>query len=175
MVDLVINHCSSRNRLFKNFLENKDPGKDIFISSQKKFPTSKKIVRPRSSDLSKKVLINGKDNYVWCTFGHDQVDFNFKNPSVLIYFFEIIKFYLDQNIKALRLDAVAFLWKELGTRCINLPQTHNIIRLIRLIIDNFYNKTLIITETNIPSHENLTYFGNNNEAHCIYNFSRLHC
>ena len=171
MVDLVINHCSSRNRLFKNFLENKNPGKDFFISSQKKFPTSKKIVRPRSSDLSKKVLINGKDNYVWCTFGHDQVDFNFKNPSVLIYFFEIIKFYLDQNIKALRLDAVAFLWKELGTRCINLPQTHNIIRLIRLIIDNFYNKTLIITETNIPSHENLTYFGNNNEAHCIYNFS----
>ena len=171
MVDLVINHCSSRNRLFKNYLENKDPGKDFFISSQKKFPTSKKIVRPRSSDLSKKVLINGKDNYVWCTFGHDQVDFNFKNPSVLIYFFEIIKFYLDQNIKALRLDAVAFLWKELGTRCINLPQTHNIIRLIRLIIDNFYNKTLIITETNIPSHENLTYFGNNNEAHCIYNFS----
>ena len=171
MVDLVINHCSSRNRLFKNFLQNKNPGKDFFISSQKKFPTSKKIVRPRSSDLSKKVLINGKDNYVWCTFGHDQVDFNFKNPSVLIYFFEIIKFYLDQNIKALRLDAVAFLWKELGTRCINLPQTHNIIRLIRLIIDNFYNKTLIITETNIPSHENLTYFGNNNEAHCIYNFS----
>ena len=171
MVDLVINHCSSRNRLFKNFLENKDPGKEFFISSQKKFPTSKKIVRPRSSDLSKKVLINDKDNYVWCTFGHDQVDFNFKNPSVLIYFFEIIKFYLDQNIKALRLDAVAFLWKELGTRCINLPQTHNIIRLIRLIIDNFYNKTLIITETNIPSHENLTYFGNNNEAHCIYNFS----
>ena len=171
MVDLVINHCSSRNRLFKNFLENKDPGKEFFISSQKKFPTSKKIVRPRSSDLSKKVLINGKDNYVWCTFGHDQVDFNFKNPSVLIYFFEIIKFYLDQNIKALRLDAVAFLWEELGTRCINLPQTHNIIRLIRLIIDNFYNKTLIITETNIPSHENLTYFGNNNEAHCIYNFS----
>ena len=171
MVDLVINHCSSRNRLFKNFLENKDPGKEFFISSQKRFPTSKKIIRPRSSDLSKKVLINGKDNYVWCTFGHDQVDFNFKNPSVLIYFFEIIKFYLDQNIKALRLDAVAFLWKELGTRCINLPQTHNIIRLIRLIIDNFYNKTLIITETNIPSHENLTYFGNNNEAHCIYNFS----
>ena len=171
MVDLVINHCSSRNRLFKNFLENKDPGKEFFISSQKKFPTSKKIVRPRSSDLSKKVLINDKDNYVWCTFGHDQVDFNFKNPSVLIYFFEVIKFYLDQNIKALRLDAVAFLWKELGTKCINLPQTHNVIRLIRLIIDNFYNKTLIITETNIPSHENLTYFGNNNEAHCIYNFS----
>ena len=171
MVDLVINHCSSKNKLFKNFLEDKNPGKDFFINSEKKFPKSNKIVRPRSSDLSKKVLVDGKNNYVWCTFGHDQVDFDFRNPNVLLYFFEIIKFYLDQDIKALRLDAVAFLWKELGTRCINLPQTHNIIRLIRLIIDRFYNKTLIITETNIPSHENLTYFGNNNEAHCIYNFS----
>ena len=171
MVDLVINHCSSNNKLFKNFLEDKNPGKDFFINSEKKFPKSNKIVRPRSSDLSKKVLVDGKNTYVWCTFGHDQVDFDFRNPNVLLYFFEIIKFYLDQDIKALRLDAVAFLWKELGTRCINLPQTHNIIRLIRLIIDRFYNKTLVITETNIPSHENLTYFGNNNEAHCIYNFS----
>ena len=171
MVDLVINHCSSNNKLFKNFLEDKNPGKDFFINSEKKFPKSNKIVRPRSSDLSKKVLVDRKNTYVWCTFGHDQVDFDFRNPNVLLYFFEIIKFYLDQDIKALRLDAVAFLWKELGTRCINLPQTHNIIRLIRLIIDRFYNKTLIITETNIPSHENLTYFGNNNEAHCIYNFS----
>ena len=171
MVDLVINHCSSKNKLFKNFQENKNPGKNFFINSEKKFPKSNKIVRPRSSDLSKKVLVDGKNTYVWCTFGHDQVDFDFRNPNVLLYFFEIIKFYLDQDIKALRLDAVAFLWKELGTRCINLPQTHNIIRLIRLIIDRFYNKTLIITETNIPSHENLTYFGNNNEAHCIYNFS----
>ena len=171
MVDLVINHCSSNNKLFTNFLEDKNPGKDFFINSEKKFPKSNKIVRPRSSDLSKKVLVDGKNTYVWCTFGHDQVDFDFRNPNVLLYFFEIIKFYLDQDIKALRLDAVAFLWKELGTRCINLPQTHNIIRLIRLIIDRFYNKTLVITETNIPSHENLTYFGNNNEAHCIYNFS----
>ena len=171
MTDLVINHCSSKNKLFKNFLENKDPGRDFFIKSEKKFPKSQKIVRPRSTDLSKKVLFKGKNTFVWCTFGHDQIDFNFKNPNVLIYFLEVIKFYLDQNIKALRLDAVAFLWKELGTSCINLSQTHNIIRLIRLIIDNFYKEILIITETNIPSHENLTYFGNNNEAHCIYNFS----
>ena len=171
MVDLVINHCSSKNKLFKNFLEDKNPGKNFFINSEKKFPKSNKIVRPRSSDLSKKVLVDGKNTYVWCTFGHDQVDFDFRNPNVLLYFFEIIKFYLDQDITSFRLDAVAFLWKELGTRCINLPQTHNIIRLIRLIIDRFYNKTLVITETNIPSHENLTYFGNNNEAHCIYNFS----
>ena len=95
----------------------------------------------------------------------------FKNPNVLVYFLKLIKFYLDKNVKALRLDAVAFLWKQIGTSCINLPQTHEIIRLIRIIIEKHYNDVLIITETNIPSHENLSYFGNNNEAHCIYNFT----
>ena len=109
MIDLVINHCSSKNTLFKNFIFNDNPGADYFISNHKKFKISSKIVRPRSSDLSKKVLINGKIKYVWCTFSHDQVDFNFKNPDVLIYFLEIIKFYLEKKSKALRLDAVAFL------------------------------------------------------------------
>ncbi len=171
MIDLVINHCSSKNTLFKNFIYNENPGADYFISNNKKFKISSKIVRPRSSDLSKKVLINGKIKYVWCTFSHDQVDFNFKNPDVLIYFLEIIKFYLEKKSKALRLDAVAFLWKQIGTRCINLPQTHEIVRLIRTILEKYYGNILLITETNIPSNENLSYFGNNNEAHCIYNFT----
>ncbi len=171
MIDLVINHCSSENRLFKDFLNGSSLVSDFFIVSNEKFKELEKIVRPRSSDISKKINLNGKTKYVWCTFSHDQIDFNFKNPEVLIYLIEIMKFYLDKNVKALRLDAVAFIWKQLGSSCINLPQTHDIIRLLRLIIDNFYSDVLVITETNIPSHENLSYFGNNNEAHCIYNFS----
>ncbi len=171
MSDLVINHCSSENELFKNFLNEKIPGKNFFVAMNNSSKDLSKVVRPRSSELLKKVLINGKEKFVWCTFSHDQVDFDFKNPEVLIYFLEIIKFFLDKGINALRLDAVAFLWKEVGTRCINLEQTHEIIRLFRFIIEYFYNDVLLITETNIPSHENLSYFGNNNEAHCIYNFS----
>ena len=171
MIDLVINHCSSKNNLFKKFLDSNSEVENFFITSDKKFNESLKIVRPRSSKLSKEVKINGKKKYVWCTFSHDQIDFNFKNPNVLVYFLEVIKFYLDKNVKALRLDAVAFLWKQIGTACINLPQTHEIIRLIRILIEKHYNDVLIITETNIPSHENLSYFGNNNEAHCIYNFT----
>lgn len=171
MSDLVINHCSSKNPLFTNFLKNKNPGKDYFISSENNFKNYSKVVRPRESKLSKKVNISSKTKYVWCTFSHDQVDFNFKNPDVLLYFLKIIKFYLDKGIKALRLDAVAFLWKEEGTKCINLPETHLIIRLIRLLIECYSNDCVLITETNIPNHENLSYFGNNNEAHCIYNFS----
>tara|TARA_A100001015_G_C15031146_1_gene733300 strand:- start:549 stop:2273 length:1725 start_codon:yes stop_codon:yes gene_type:complete len=171
MADLVINHCSSQNQLFKNYLNNTEPGSDFFISSKKKFNNFSKVVRPRSSELSKKVKVKGKKEYVWCTFSHDQIDFNFKNPKVLLYFLRVIKFYIDRGSQALRLDAVAFLWKQIGTKCINLPETHVIIRLIRLIVEDYSSSCLIITETNVPNHENLSYFGNNNEAHCIYNFS----
>ena len=171
MADLVINHCSSINELFLNFLKNAEPGLDYFIYSKNKFKGLTKVVRPRTSNLLKEIKIEGKKGYVWCTFSHDQIDLNFKNPKVLIYFLKIIKFYIDNGVSVLRLDAVAFLWKKEGTNCINLPETHSIIRLIRLIVENYSPNSIIITETNIPSHENLSYFGNNNEAHCIYNFS----
>mgnify|MGYP001194966982 CR=1 FL=1 len=171
MTDLVINHCSSSNYLFKNFLKDNDPGSDYFIYNKKKFNGLSKVVRPRTSILSKEIRTKEKKGYIWCTFSHDQVDFDFKNPKVLIFFLKIIKFYLDNGSLALRLDAVAFLWKQFGTKCINLPETHNIVRLIRLLVEDYSPNSLIITETNIPSDENLSYFGNNNEAHCIYNFS----
>ena len=171
MTDLVINHCSVSNKLFRNFLTNKEPGIDFFIESEKQFNGISKVVRPRTSKLSKSISVDGKKKFIWCTFSHDQVDFNFKNEKVLLFFLHIIKFYIDNGTRALRLDAVAFLWKEIGTRCINLPETHNIIRLIRLVVESYKPNSIIITETNIPSNENLSYFGNNNEAHCIYNFS----
>ena len=108
--------------------------------------------------------------HVWCTFSHDQVDLNFKNPEVLKEFVGIIRQYLDYGIRIFRLDAVAFLWKEMGTSCINLEQTHECVRLLRTLIEHA-RAEIIITETNIPNRENLAYFGNANEAHCIYNFS----
>ena len=99
MSDLVINHCSSQNKLFKNFMEKKDPGSDFFIFSKNNFEKYSKVVRPKSSQLSKKVKISGKNYYVWCTFGHDQIDFDFKNQSSFI-FFRIIKLYLDKRFQS---------------------------------------------------------------------------
>jgi sucrose phosphorylase len=108
---------------------------------------------------------------VWCTFSHDQVDLNFANPDVLCEMVRIIKRYLDHGIRVFRLDAVAFLWKQPGTSCIHLPQTHEIIRLLRTLIELHSPEAILITETNVPNHENLSYFGNSNEAHAVYNFS----
>lgn len=170
MADLVINHCSARSMWFENFIKQQSPGKDFFFTVSQDTDTSL-VVRPRTSDVLRETNTADGTQYVWCTFSHDQVDFDFRNPLVLLAFVDIIRLYLDQGTRIFRLDAIAFLWKELGTNCINLPQTHEVVRLIRTLIEHAKPNTIIITETNIPNRENLTYLGNANEAHAIYNFS----
>lgn len=170
MFDLVINHCSARSKWFEDFIAQSGVGKDFFFTAELSDDLSS-VVRPRVSPLLKETeTVNGNKN-VWCTFSHDQVDFDFRNPDVLLTFVKIIRDYLDQGATIFRLDAVAFLWKIVGTPSINLPQTHEVIRLLRTLIENVDPNAIIITETNIPNRQNLTYFGNANEAHAIYNFS----
>jgi len=170
MADLVINHCSSRSLWFENFLQGKSPGKDYFYTVSPDVDL-RNVVRPRTSDLLREVETSEGTRYVWCTFSHDQVDLDFRNPEVLKQFVTIVRHYLDKGVRIFRLDAVAFLWKTPGTNCLNLEETHEVVRLIRTLVEHAQPETMLITETNIPNRENLSYFGNANEAHCVYNFS----
>lgn len=170
MSDLVINHCSSRSAWFDNFIKGEGQGSDYFYTASPEDDLSA-VVRPRTSPLLREVETGKGTQFVWCTFSEDQVDFDFRNPEVLKSFVSIIKQYLDAGVKIFRFDAIAFLWKDIGTSCINLPQTHEVVRLLRTLIEHTRNDAVIITETNIPNTQNLTYFGNANEAHAIYNFS----
>ena len=170
MADLVVNHCSSENKWFERYQQGESPGKGYFLEERRDADLSQ-VVRPRTSPLLRETKTPDGVKYVWCTFSHDQIDLNFRNPDVLKEIVSIIRLYLDQGVKIFRLDAVAFLWKKLGTPCINLEETHEIIRLLRTLIEHAEPEAVIITETNIPNRENLSYFGNCNEAHCIYNFS----
>lgn len=170
MADLVINHCSSRSLWFDNFKQGRYPGADYFIECSPDTDLTA-VVRPRTSPLLRKTETLDGVKYVWCTFSHDQIDLDFKNPKVLLEFVKIIKMYLDNGVMLFRLDAVAFLWKVIGTPCINLVETHEVIRLLRLLIEHNNKDAIVITETNIPNRENLSYFGNANEAHLIYNFT----
>ena len=170
MADLVINHMSARSRWFENFRKRVDPGKDYFFEGNPRDDLSA-VVRPRTSPLLNPVQTDDGERYVWCTFSEDQVDLNFANPKVLIEFAAIIRRYLERGIIIFRLDAVAFLWKEPGTPCIHLQQTHELIKILRLLIEHHSPDAVVITETNVPNRENLAYFGNANEAHVIYNFS----
>ncbi|THK43084.1 alpha-amylase [Methylophaga sp. SB9B] len=170
MADLVINHGSSSSQWFQNFIAGHGEGHDYFYTCEADTPISQ-VVRPRITPLLRETETANGIKHVWCTFSHEQVDFDFRNIEVLKTFVKIIRFYLDQGIRLFRLDAVAFLWKQAGTNCLNLPQTHELVRLMRLLIEQAQNDAVIITETNIPNRENLSYFGNANEAHWIYNFS----
>ena len=170
MADLVINHCSSENSWFQNFMRGEGEGKDYFITVDADAQLAE-VVRPRTSPLLRKTETAHGVKYVWCTFSHDQIDLDFSNTRVLKEFIQIVRRYLDMGVHTFRLDAVAFLWKKIGTNCLNLPETHEIVRLLRILVEHAKADVILITETNIPNRENLSYFGNANEAHMIYNFS----
>lgn len=171
MADLVINHCSSRSVWFDNFIKGEGIGSDYFFTAEPSDDLSQ-VVRPRTSPLLRETeTLNDGTRYVWCTFSHDQVDFDFRNPKVLVEFVKILRAYLDEGIRIFRFDAIAFLWKIVGSSSLNLPETHEVVRLLRTLLEYAQPDAVIITETNIPNRENLSYFGNANEAHCVYNFS----
>ncbi|UXZ55093.1 sugar phosphorylase [Halomonas sp. 7T] len=177
MADLVLNHVSRESLWFVDYLAGSLPGRDYFIEVAPETDVSQ-VTRPRSSPLLVPVATRRGTRHLWATFSEDQIDLNFENPDVLLEFVGILLFYLQQGIRIIRLDAVAFLWKRLGTACIHLPETHTVVRLLRAIVDEMAPGTLLITETNVPHAENISYFGlerlpagKPDEAHMVYQFA----
>jgi sucrose phosphorylase len=171
MVDLVINHVSSQHPWVEQFKAGEQPGCDYLIEAAPDAEGIDEVTRPRSSSLLTKLETIDGPKHVWSTFSADQIDVDFSNPDVLLEYVKIILLYIKAGTRYIRLDAVGYLWKELGTTCIHLPQTHAIVRLLREMLQMIDPGIAIITETNVPNRENLSYFGNRNEAHMIYNFS----
>lgn len=170
MSDLVLNHVSSQGPWFSAYLQGQAPYDGYFVEGDPDADLSK-VVRPRTSPLLREVETANGIKHVWCTFSHDQVDLDFKNPDVLLEFLRITRLHIENGVRVIRLDAVAFLWKTVGTSCIHLPETHAIIQLMRVLLDHHKESVVLLTETNVPNTENLSYFGMRNEAHSIYNFS----
>ncbi len=170
MSDLVLNHVSSQSTWFNEYLQGHEPFDRFFFEADPAEDLSS-VTRPRTSPLLREVQTANGPRHVWCTFSHDQVDLDFGNPEVLLEFLRVMRLHIDQGVRIIRLDAVAFIWKEIGTTCIHLPQTHAIVRLMRVLFDYAVEPVVLLTETNVPNAENLSYFGNRNEAHAIYNFS----
>ncbi|AJE45884.1 sugar phosphorylase [Celeribacter indicus] len=170
MSDLVLNHVSSMSYWFTEYRQGHAPYDRFFVEASPDADLSD-VVRPRTSPLLREVDTAQGRKHVWCTFSHDQIDLDFRNPEVLLEFLRIMRLHIENGVRIIRLDAVAFIWKEIGTSCIHLPQTHAIVRLMRLLCDYAEERVVLLTETNVPNAENLSYFGNRNEAHMIYNFS----
>ena len=170
MTDLVINHVSRESLWFADYLSGVQPGRDYFIEVDPEVDLSQ-VTRPRNSPLLVATQTRRGVQHIWGTFSEDQLDLNFRNPDVLIQMIDVFLFYLSKGSSVIRLDAVAFLWKEIGTNCIHLPETHAIVRLLRLILQAVCPGGLLLTETNVPNKENLSYFGEGDEAHMVYQFA----
>lgn len=171
MLDAVMNHTSTSHPWFVRWRCG-DPAYSDFYRAVEPATDLRSVVRPRTSPLLTPFWTSdGSVASVWTTFSADQVDLNYANPKVLLAATEVLLGYVGHGAGLLRLDAVAFLWKELGTSCLHLPQTHEIIRLWRTVLDVVAPGTLIVTETNVPHVENITYFGDGtDEAHLVYQF-----
>lgn len=169
MSDLVLNHVSSQGNWFNAYRQGHAPYDKFFFEASPE-DDLRDVIRPRTTPLLQEVETKNGVRHVWCTFSHDQIDLDFRNPEVLLEFLRIIRLHVDNGVQIIRLDAVAFLWKEVGSPSIHLPQTHAVIKLMRLLCDFASEKIILLTETNVPKAENLSYFGQGDEAHAIYNF-----
>ena len=169
MFDLVLNHCSSKSPWFREYVSGVEPGSNYILEGDEDADLSS-VVRPRASPLLTPYQTRKGERHVWTTFSADQVDLDWTSSDLLFEFLDIIMFYASIGCRILRLDAVAFLWKEIGTNCLHLPKTHEVIKLIRNFIEVVAPEVLILTETNVPHKENISYFGNGDEAHAVYQF-----
>lgn len=171
MFDAVINHMSAQSNWFQCYLKGDPEFQDFFVEADPSLDYSK-VVRPRALPLLTKYDTANGEKWIWTTFSADQIDLNYQSPKLLLTIIKILLDYAAHGATYVRLDAIGFLWKELGTNCMHLPQTHDVIRLMRIVLNEVAPRVQMITETNVPHDENISYFGNGqDEAQCVYNFS----
>lgn len=171
MFDAVINHISSQSDWFQKFLRDDSGYQNYFVTVEGN-PDLSQVVRPRALPLLTSFTTPSGEKKVWTTFSADQIDLNYKNPQVLLEILDILCLYVQHGATFIRLDAIAYMWKEIGTSCIHLPQTHAIIQFLREALNQIAPHVNLITETNVPHVDNISYFGNGyNEAQLVYNFA----
>ncbi len=168
--DLVLNHVSRQSAWFQGYISGDPRYADYFIEMDPAVDLSA-VTRPRSLPLLTPVQTPAGERHVWTTFSGDQVDLNYANPAVLLDVLDVLLFYIQQGARFIRLDAVAYLWKEAGSCSIHLPQAHAVVKLMRDVVELLAPDVVLLTETNVPHAENISYFGEGDEAHMVYQFS----
>ncbi len=171
MFDLVLNHASIQGDIATKQLAGDKNYKDFFLILDKKIDTAK-IFRPRTHPLFTPVDTSSGEKYAWTTFSEDQIDWNFKNPKVLLEMIKTLLLYFENGAQAIRLDAVAYIWKKLGTACFDLEECHIVVQIFRDVFRECEPRAWAIAETVLPHEKNIEYLGNGqNESHFVYNFA----
>jgi maltose alpha-D-glucosyltransferase/alpha-amylase len=171
LFDVAINHTSIEHPWFQDAKKSKNSKyRDYYIWS----PTDQKYSQAR---LLFKGMVNSNwtynpetQDYYFHRFYEIQPDLNYKNPDVLIEMIKIFAFWKEHGVDGFRMDAAPFLWKEEGTNCENLIQTHWILKIFRASLDYLKEGTALIAEANQPPKDVVAYFGDSDECHVAYHF-----
>ncbi|MCK4517048.1 MAG: alpha-amylase, partial [Spirochaetaceae bacterium] len=123
MADLVLNHCSVQGPWFTGFLADKSPYNDYFITVPEGTDVSS-VARPRTHPLLTPFETAAGTRWVWTTFSADQADLDFANPEVMLEMLDVFLGYVARGARVIREDAIAYMWKELGTACLHHPKTY---------------------------------------------------
>ena len=171
MFDFVVNHASQQCDWFQNYLKGVSPFDEFFIDVDPRLDLSQ-VTRPRSLPLLTEFDTTDRGKrFLWTTFSADQIDLNYRSPRLLGEVLSILLDYVEQGARIVRLDAIAYLWKDVATNCIHRPETHEVVKLMRDVLTSHASDVLLLTETNVPHQENVSYFGDGDEAHMVYQFS----
>jgi sucrose phosphorylase len=172
MFDAVVNHVSARSAYLQGFLAGDPRYAGFFLELTPGMDLST-VVRPRTTPLASTFHdAEGRRRELWTTFSADQVDLDYRTPEVLLEIARVLLYYVARGAQLLRLDAVTYLWKESGTSCASLPQTHAVLKVLRAVLELAAPWVVVLTETNVPHRENVGYFGDgHDEAQMVYNFA----
>ncbi len=169
MADLVLNHVSASHPWVQQFMNELEPGKNYILNPSIDL-NWKNVIRPRNTSLFTSIATKGGKKDVWTTFGPDQIDINWQNPNILLEFLNLIVRYINHGVTWIRLDAIGFIWKEPSTTCLHREEVHDIVRALRILLNKLNCSGVLITETNVPEKENISYLKTGDEAHLAYNF-----
>ncbi len=162
-VDLVLNHTAKEHEWAKAAAKGKAPYTDYYLMYD-----DDALPRAYEATLVEVFPDNAPGSFthypkfgkwVWTTFNEHQWDLNWANPAVFLEIVEVMLFLANKGVDVLRLDAVAFLWKRIGTRCQSEPEVHMILQALRACSRIASAAVLHLEEAIVAPAEMLPYLG----------------
>ena len=172
LVELVVNHTSDQHPWFQAARRAPpgSPEREMYVWSE----TNQKYTDARiiftDTEKSNWTWDDEAKAYYWHRFFHHQPDLNFEHPRVLAEMLDVMKFWLEMDVDAFRLDAIPYLIEQDGTSCENLPGTHVILKRIRAELDRSYPGRMLLAEANQWPADVCPYFGEGDECQMAFHF-----
>jgi len=172
MIELVMNHTSDQHPWFQRARQapKGSPERDYYVWSDTDQKYGEARIIFTDTEKSNWTWDPVAQAYFWHRFFSHQPDLNYDNPKVVEEMFNVVRFWLDLGVDALRVDAIPYLVEREGTNCENLPETHLVVRKLRQEIDTSFENRIMLAEANQWPTDVRPYFGDGDECHMAYHF-----